>query len=382
MNNKRLDSIDALRGFDMFFIMGAASLIVALCKLCPDGAMDWMIDQMSHAKWDGFRHHDTIFPLFLFIAGISFPFSLAKQTGGAETLSQSAKLPVYMKILRRTLILIFLGLVFNGFFKLEWDHLRIFSVLGRIGIAWGIGAVIFMNTKAPARVMICSSILVGYWLILRFIPAPDIPEAYSLSYEGNIVGYIDRCLFPGHLYRETFDPEGLLSTLPAVVTALLGMFAGEIVRLPEALRLKFGRRSFGMNGRNKALLLVCLAVLCLAIGLAWSPWCPVNKKLWSSTFTLLAAAYSFGMFALFYWIIDVKACKGWIMPFKVIGMNSITIYMVQRLFDLRFTNKYIFGGLAGILPEQWSDIVLSAGYLLISWLLMYFLYKQRIFLKV
>jgi hypothetical protein len=228
--SQRLLSIDALRGFDMLFIMGFSSLVVAVCSLFPGGADCWLATTMGHAKWHGFTHHDTIFPLFLFLAGMSFPFSYAKQVSSGVPTRE-----IYLKIVKRAIILICLGVVYNGFFKLDFEKLRICSVLGRIGLAWMCAAILYINFKPKTRAIICAAILVGYWLLIRFVPAPDTPGADPLSMQGNLIGYIDRLITPGRLIYDggRFDPEGLLSTIPAVVSAMLGIFTGEFVRIPE-----------------------------------------------------------------------------------------------------------------------------------------------------
>ena len=233
--SERLQSLDALRGFDMLFIMGFASLVVAVCGLWPNAVTDSIASQMGHASWDGFTHHDTIFPLFLFIAGVSFPFSLSKQ--------RSLGLPtgtIYAKIVRRALTLVLLGVVYNGLFRLDFENLRIASVLGRIGLAWGIAAVLYLNFGVKARIAIAAAILVGYGLLSALVAAPDVAGAGPLTREGCLAGYVDRLLLPGKLYGKTFDPEGLLSTVPAVVTAMLGMFTGEFGRTCRAAARRRG----------------------------------------------------------------------------------------------------------------------------------------------
>ena len=365
---KRLLSLDALRGFDMIFIMGFASVITSLCCLFPGGEGCWLETQMHHVAWDGLRHHDTIFPLFLFIAGISFPFSYAKQQARG-----ASRRDIYRKIIKRGVVLFLLGLVYNGFFRLELSTLRFYSVLARIGFAWMFAALLFINFKPRTRVVIAALLLVGYWLLLKFIPAPDAPGADPLSLEGNLVGYIDRSLIPNHIYQKgLFDPEGLLSLLPAIVTAMLGMFTGEFVRLDEGK----------VSGSRKSLYMALAALAMLVVGLVWSLDFPVNKKLWSSTFVLVVGAYSLGMFALFYYIIDVRGWKGWTKFFEVVGLNSITIYLAQRIIPFGSINRFFLGGLAGLCSDKVGALILNVGYFAVSWLFLWFLYKKKVFLKV
>ena len=365
--SERLQSLDALRGFDMLFIMGFASLVVAVCGLWPNAVTDSIASQMGHASWDGFTHHDTIFPLFLFIAGVSFPFSLSKQRSlGLSTGT------IYAKIVRRALTLVLLGVIYNGLFRLDFENLRIASVLGRIGLAWGIAAVLYLNFGVKARIAIAAAILVGYGLLSALVAAPDVAGAGPLTREGCLAGYVDRLLLPGKLYGKTFDPEGLLSTVPAVVTAMLGMFTGEFVRRSEERT----------SGSRKTLWMAAGAVALLALALCLDPLQPINKKLWTPAFVFAAGAYSLGMFALFYYIIDVCQWRRWTYFFKVIGVNSITIYMVQRIVRVSYTSEFFFGGLASKLSPEAAAVVLSAGYVAVCWLLLWFLDRKKIYLKI
>ena len=384
MQSRRLLSLDALRGFDMLFIMGLSHLICSVCELFPSGADSYLWQTMKHASWDGLYHHDTIFPLFLFIAGVSFPFSYAKQCEGG-----ASRKKVYWKIIRRALTLIALGVVYNGFFKCQFDNLRICSVLGRIGMAWALAALLYVNFSAKVRAVIAGAVLIGYWLLICYVPAPDAQGASALSMEGNLVGYVDRMITPGRLLRKgLFDPEGLLSTVPAVVTAMLGMFAGEFVRkdnLPSVRRTAeegSDRQERFSVGTRKAGYMGLAALGMLAAGLVWSLVFPINKALWTSSFVLVVGSYSLAMFALFYYIIDVRGWQKWCIPFSVVGLNSITIYMAQKIVPFHRISDFFLKGFAGMMPEVWGEVLLDAGYLAVSWLFLYFLYKKKTFLKI
>ena len=362
----RVRSIDALRGMDMFFIIGFNTLVISLCKAFPGNVSDWFFIQTQHVDWNGLHFEDMIYPLFIFITGLSFPFSYAKQCANGATRGQ-----VYWKILRRGFTLVLLGLIYSGLFNLKWDTLRFYSVLGRIGLAWMFAALIFINFKPRARVVIAVVFLVGYWLLLRYIPAPDVPGADPFSKEGNLVAYIDRMLWPNHLYQKgVYDPEGLLSTVPAIVTAMLGMFTGEFVRSEK------------ISGGRKSLYMALAALVMLGLGILWGQVFPINKALWSSSFVLVAGAYSLALFALFYYLIDVRGWKKWTKFFEVIGLNSITIYMAMRIIPIGSVNKFFLGGAAGLLPEQWGTLLLNIGFFTLCWLLLWFLYKKKVFLKV
>ncbi len=366
--NRRLWSLDALRGFDMLFIMGFAPFVVALCGLFEGGFWEWMAGQMEHVEWNGLAHHDTIFPLFLFIAGISFPFSLASQR---ERGFSDKK--IYLRIARRAIVLVLLGLVYNGFFRLDFENLRLASVLGRIGVAWAIAAVLQMLLSVKARVVVAAVVLVGYWLLSAFVAAPDVAAgADPLSLEGCFAGYVDRLLLPGRMYLGSMDPEGILSTIPAVVTAMLGMLTGEFVRLPEDQ----------IPGKRKAMWMALAGVVFGVVGGLWSIVLPINKTLWSSSFVCALACYSLLLFALFYYIVDVREKRSWTLPLRVIGLNSITIYMAQAIFDFSGLTRYFFGGLARLCSPEWGEVIITGGYLLLSWLFLWFLYRKRVFLKV
>lgn len=360
----RLMSLDALRGFDMLFIMGLAGWVVAVCDFFPNaGFMQWLSGQMEHVKWNGLAHHDTIFPLFLFVAGISFPFSFAKQRASGKSMQS-----IYYKIIKRGIVLVLLGCVYNGIFRLDFENMRYASVLGRIGLAWMFAALLFASFKTSINVGISIVILVGYWLLLWLIPNGSDPY----SFENNLVGTIDRVLLPGRLNEGTFDPEGLFSTLPAIVTALLGMFTGQLVQLSEEK----------CSGNKKVLYMLIGAIALTLIGWAWSYAFPINKKLWTSTFVCVVAGYSLFMFALFYYIIDVKGYVRWSFFFRVVGLNSITIYLAQRIVNFGQISDFFLGGLVSKCPEALGTFINITGYIAVCWLFLYFLYKKKIFLKV
>lgn len=365
----RLESLDALRGFDMFFITGGASLLASIASLFPDSAF-WQIvsRHMQHVPWDGLVHHDTIFPLFLFIAGISFPFSLAKQQEQGRS-----KASIYLKILRRGTMLVLLGLVCNGLLNFEFATLRFPSVLARIGLAWMFAAIIYtsLGDRLRLKVAVIPLILVSYWLVSAYVHVPGLPSDIDpLSREGNIACYIDRTLLGAHCYRPDYDPEGILSTLPAICTALLGMLTGAFVR------------SAGMSANRKAMCILVAGMAMSLVGWAWNLVYPINKALWSSSFVCAVAGYSLIMFALFYYIIDVRGCRRWDFYFKVIGMNSITIFMAPRFIDFRFMHHRLLDGFYSMLPEHLLPIFTDLGYMAVLWLFLYFLYRQRIFLRV
>jgi predicted acyltransferase len=364
---KRLYSLDALRGFDMFWIMGGEGIFIALASLTGWPVLKWWAEQLDHVPWHGFHFYDMIFPLFLFIAGISFPFSLAKRMEKNE-----AKKLIYKHIIFRGLILVFLGILYNNAVRFNLGELRYGSVLGRIGLAWMFAALIFMNTKLNARIIWFSALLIGYWLLLLLFPAHDLGSTDIFSREGNLTSYIDRLIMPGKLYLGNHDPEGILSTIPAIGTALLGMFTGEFL-LSNYLKDKPLRR---------VLYMVLAAVALMIIGKLWDIIFPINKNLWTSSFVCWVGGLSLLLFAVFHLIIDIWNFRKWAFFFVVIGMNPITIYLTERIVNFRSASKFFFGGFSAILPDNWGPLVDSIGVTAIAWVFLYILYKKKIFLKV
>lgn len=367
MENKRLESLDAFRGFDMIWICGFSAIVVAICRLFPGGEDCVLVQQMSHAAWDGLHFMDLIFPTFLFIAGVSFPYSYASSL--SKGLSRGK---ICLRIFRRALILVLLGIVVNGFLKTcDLENARYCSVLGRIGLAWMFAALLYVFVGRGLRIPLALILLGLYYAILSNFIAPDAPYgADGFSMKGNIAGYIDRLYMPGSLYQGCWDPEGLLGIMPATVTAMLGVFTGEFVRASKP------------KGWVKALCMGLAAVLLIVLGLAWSKWFPINKSLWSSSFVLVAGGISLTCFALFYLLIDVLGWNKWAFPLKVVGMNSITIYVLSALVSFYAIANNLVGGLMRICGEPWDALIFAVAVFGLQWGVLYFLYKKKVFLKV
>lgn len=363
--NGRLLSLDTLRGMDMLFIMGAEMVFVCLGQLLPGTPFETFAAEMHHVPWDGAAFYDLIFPLFLFIAGISFPFSLAKSRAHGAT-----RRDITFKVVRRGLLLVLLGALYNGLLSLDLANVRYLSVLGRIGTAWMLASLLYLWTSRRCCMAVSAALLLGYGALLLFVPAPDCPGASPLSMEGNIVGYVDRMMVPGRLHQGIFDPEGLLSTLPAIVTALLGIFTGDFVL------------TSGLKGKHKSSVLFVCGMALLAIGGTGNCVLPVNKALWSSTFVCVAGGVSMMLFAAMYWVVDVLQWRRWTLFFRVVGMNSITIYMAQEFVDFHKLTSNVFGGVVGLLPDDFHALGYWTAYVATGWLFLYFLYRKRIFLKV
>jgi predicted acyltransferase len=244
--------------------------------------------------------------------------------------------------------------------------------LGRIGLAWMFAALIYMNTGYKFRTFWTIFLLLLYWGLLAFFPAPDLGSSDPYSMEGSLTGYIDRLLCPHELYLGIHDPEGILGTVPAISTALLGMLTGSFVR----------SETFVKKPNQKVIFMIVGGVALLIIGKIWDNFFPINKNLWSSSFVCWTAGISLLLFAVFYFFIDVMGYKKWAFPLVVIGMNSITIYLAQRVIYLGYTSDFLFGGLAAFFNEIWQPVIIQLAYAVTCWLLLYWLYKKKIFLKI
>ena len=370
--NERLVSLDALRGFDMFWIIGGKSMLVALAAVTSAAWLDWVLQRMQHPEWDGFEPWDLIFPLFLFIAGVSTPLSLSHRRARGD--SQRS---IYGHVILRAVLLVALGVIYNGIptdwtSSEGWANHRYPSVLGRIGLAYLFAALIAMNARSWGRWLWLVGLLMGYWAALRFIPVPGF-GAGDLTPGHTLTDYLDRLLIPGQLYQGDRDPEGLLATIPAIATALLGVITGQMLM----------RRDW--NGWRKTGTLVLGGLVCVALGWAWDleSWFrfPINKNLWSSSFVLYCAGWSLLLLALFYLVIDVWKFRWGVTFFTVIGANSILIYMAPCFIDFKFTANSILAGWASLAPA-YGPLILAVGVFVIKWLLLYLLYRKKIFVKV
>lgn len=365
--SRRLLSLDALRGFDMFWIIGGEGIAHSLAELTGWSLAIWASGQLHHVEWDGFVFYDMIFPLFLFIAGVAMPFSLTRRSEQGED-----RRKLMLHVVRRGLILVVLGVVYNnGLFQTSIAETRFPSVLGRIGLAYMFAALIVLNTRLRGQVLWFLGLLLGYWAAMKLIPVPGF-GAGQLTVDGSLAGYVDRLLVPGRLYLGVHDPEGLLATIPAISTALLGVFAGTLLR----------RDVPGISRQNKAFLLAGAGVACLVLGTLWGFAFPINKNLWSSSFVLFAGGWSLLLLALFYLVIDVWGHTRWAFFFIVIGMNSILIYMAGLLIDFAYTTDFFFNGLLSSFDGYGGRMIWWIGFVMVEWAFLYFLYRKRIFLRI
>jgi predicted acyltransferase len=360
---ERLMSLDALRGFDMFWIIGGESIAHAAAKLTGWAWLVWLSGQLEHPEWHGFKFYDLIFPLFLFLAGVSMPFSFEKRLAHGAT-----KALLYRHVIVRGLLLVFLGMIYNGLLRFEWPDTRLPSVLGRIGLAYLFAGLIVLNTGPRGQFGWAVAVLVAYWAALRFIPNPEF-GAGDLSPGHTLTDWIDRTLIPGKLYRGDRDPEGLLATVPAIATCLGGVLTGHLLK-----SVRYGNYA-------KIGMMTLAGLSCIALAYLWDYEFPINKNLWTSSFALLCAGWSLLFLSVFYLLIDTWRLRAWALFFVVIGANSIFIYMARRMVDFGYTAHFLFDGLlrhsGPFQPLFWAMAVVF-----VEWLLLYFLYRRRIFVRV
>ncbi len=362
---ERLYSLDALRGFDMFWIMGADGLVHDLATTTGSPFWNAISTQLEHPAWNGFHFYDLIFPLFLFMAGVSTPYSIGRQLEKGKSRQQ-----LLLRVIRRGIILVLLGLIVNNGLEIRpLAEIRFGSVLGRIGLAYMFANIIFLYTKERAQMVWFWGIIIGYWLLLKFTSAPGFLPG-DLTMQGNFASYIDRLVLPGRLYLGIHDPEGLLSTIPAISTALLGILAGNLI--------KNGK----MSGRKKAGWLAVAGIIFLILAQIWNLDFPINKNLWTSSFVLQVGGISLLLLSFFYYVIDILGYKSWAFFFKVIGMNSILIYISGRFINWGFTTNGFFKWLGQLTGDPYNVVVMGICLLLVKWLFLYFMYRKRVFLRV
>ncbi len=364
--SKRLYSLDALRGFDMFWIIGAKEFFHLMADIEENSFWNFLSHQFSHPDWHGFAFYDLIFPLFLFLAGVATPYSI-----GSQLAKGVSKKSLVLKVIKRALILIVLGIIYNhGFQIMPIEEIRFSSVLGRIGLAYMFANIIYLFTEQRGQIIWFTALLIGYWLLLLLGSAPGYPSG-TLSMEGNIVSYLDSIITPGALYLGIHDPEGLVGTIPAISTALLGIYAGTLlINTPQEKRKDTAKRLF------------ITGILLLVVAQLWNLVFPFNKNLWTSSFVLQCGGLSMLLLTIFYYVIDILGYKKWAFFFKVIGMNSILIYMLKHFVDWHYTGSALFGWVGQLIGQPYVSVVMVIAMLAVQWLFLYVLYRKKLFLSV
>lgn len=368
----RLLSLDVLRGITISFMI-----------LVNNGMVHpyWPLE---HSAWNGWTPTDLVFPTFLFLVGITIVFSFESRLNRGVS-----KASLVLHTIRRAVILFLLGLVVNGFPYFHLATLRIYGVLPRIAICFLLASLLyFWDRGVKSKIVLIVAALLGYWAIMRLVPVPgygvpgrDIP---FLDPNANMVAYLDRHIFPGRLYEKVRDPEGFLSTLPALATTLLGTVTGIWLRT---------KRSESRKARG---MLVC-GILGLALGLIWNHWFPINKKLWTSSYVLLAAGWTLLGLSFCYWAIEIKKwTRNWTYFWLVFGMNAITAYVFSELLAATLSSIHVHVGtaklnlsqiffykvLAGLPSVSFASLIYSLCFVLVCFIPMAVLYHKKIFLKV
>jgi predicted acyltransferase len=367
----RLISLDVLRGLT----------IAAMILVNNNGDAEHAYKPLLHSAWNGWTLTDIIFPSFLFMVGLSMAFSLPSRLAAAST-----RMSLLPHILRRTLILILLGLVVNTFPFFHLYDIRLYGVLQRIALCYFFTSLLMMWSTTRGRIAVAAAALVGYWLLMRYVPVPgfgisgrDIP---LLDPYRNIVAFVDRLLLPGHLYGDgTYDPEGLLSTIPAIATTLFGALTGEWLRTKA-------------SNSTKAAGLLAAGIASILAGEIWSHWFPINKRLWTSSYVLLAAGITLVLLAVLYWLIDCTGWKkGWTVPWLALGTNAITLYVFSELLasalDSWHTSGDItlkqaaFSHIVSWVPNlSLASLVYSVLFVIVCAILALWMYRQKLFIKI
>jgi predicted acyltransferase len=393
----RLTAVDALRGFDMFWIIGGDVVAQALDRLHAGPVVSAVAGQLVHADWDGFHFYDLIFPLFLFLIGVAIVLSMDRM------LARDGRKAALIRIARRSALLFLLGVFVSGGLTRPWPDVQILGVLPRIALCYGIAASLYALLPRSSIVIAAVACLAGYWALMSFVPFPDVklkhdritrngmqatakpPEAMlegvtatarGTFEEGhNLTHYVDyRCL-PGWKRNLYYTNEGILSTIPAVATTLFGIMAGWILT---------GAR---WNPRQKVNWLLAGGAALAALGLLWGLEFPIIKRIWTSSFCLVASGCSAMLLGVFYLVVDVWRWQRWCTPFLWIGANALTIYLVTEVI----TFQPIAARLAGGDVKDFLDahIMPGVGALLIALvalslpvLMARFLYQRKIFIKL
>ena len=361
----RVASLDALRGFDMFWIIGGDAICRALPAVKDTPLTRLLASQVEHYPWAGFTFYDVIFPLFFLIIGAVMPFSLLRRAEKGEP-----KKKLYVHVIKRSLTLILLGLIAGGLLKLDFANMRWMGVLQRIGLCYFLVSMLVLNTKKRTQGVVFAAVLLLYWAALALIPVPGF-GAGKMTPEGSLHSFIDQKVLPGRFSAQFYgngDSMGVLSTLPAACSILLGVFAG--------YWLKSGRSAV-----RKTRGLIAAGLACLVIGYIWSLAFPIIKHIWTSTYMLWAGGWCLLLMAAFYWLIDIKGRSKWAFFFVVIGMNAILIYFGQQVVDFYKIAGFFLSGVASH-AAAFGQLVIPIGALAAKWLTLRFLYGQKVFVKI
>jgi len=362
---QRLVSLDALRGFDMILIVGTDDLVKAISHASDAPFVKFLVEQFTHKKWAGFSFYDLIFPLFVFMTGVSLVISLdaALERGGARG--------VITRLFRRAVVLFLLGVFYSGGISKGLEQIRWMGVLQRIAISYFFAALIYLGCRRNPKLVAAAVVLIllAYWALLSFVP---LPGAEAISFDANLnwANYIDLKFLPGRLYNKTWDPEGLLSSVPSVASCLLGVLAGLLLKNHHVTPVR------------KSLLLTTAGAILVGLGFAWGWQFPVIKQIWTSSYVLVAGGYSLMLLGAFYLVIDVWRFRRGIAPLLWVGSNALAIYLISGTVDfMGIASRLIGGEIAGAFGP-WGEAVVAATALALVIALAGFMYKKRVFIRV
>ena len=371
-SDSRLLSLDAFRGIT----------IIGMILVNNPGSWRYVYPPLRHAAWHGWTPTDFIFPFFLFIVGVAMTFSFGKRVELGD-----GKRRLFLHVARRTIIIFALGMLLNLYWHFDFATVRIPGVLQRIAFCYLFAAVIMLSLSRRWQVVATIVLIVGYWMALKLVPVPGY-GAGCLDPQGNLCWYIDSKLLAGHTWRGApvagFDPEGILSTFPAVVTTMLGVFTGYWLRSERAPLEKVSGMFIAANA-------------CLVLGVVLNIWLPINKNLWTSSYVVFMAGMALHFLGLCYWTIDIKEYKKWAHVFVVYGSNAIVAFVTLSAFGKTFamwTIRQADGGepslkaiiynraLAPWAGDYFGSLLFPIAMIIIWYGFLLVLYKKKIFLKV
>ena len=364
----RLTSLDVFRGIT----------IAGMILVNNPGSWSFVYPPLRHAEWHGWTPTDLIFPFFLFIVGVAMAFSLVARLESGD--DQSA---IFLKVLKRSLIIIGIGLFLNAFPRFDILDMRYPGVLQRIGIVYFFASVIAMKTGIRGQAVTAGLLLLVYWALMALVPVPGFGVG-DLSPDGNLAAFIDRAVFGSHTWQDTWDPEGLLSTIPAISTTLLGLLTGHLLRSGKE-RMEIAGWMFVLGWAG------------ILLGLVWNLAFPINKNIWTSSYVIFTAGAALQFLGVCYWLIDIKGWRGWAFPGMVFGKNAIAVYVLSGiLVDLMLlirmpaadgTTTSLYSWFYHHLFVPWAgplngSLAFAMTYILILFGAMYLLYRRKIFIKI
>lgn len=360
---ERIVAIDIARGYPMFLLIACVPLLRGLGPFSDYHAVRFVQEQLSHSAWHGVTYIDCGLPGFILTMGVTMSFALRARLESGKSPGQ-----LLPKILSRSVVLFGMGIIFNGGFTDPWPDIRLAGVLQRIAICYLFGSIVICFFRAWGQLAVAAALLLIYWAILEYLPLPGSP-ADRFTFEGNAVAYVDRLWLPGRKYYGDWDSEGILSTIPAVATVLIGTTMGELLR------------STRLGGVEKLLAILLVASACLSIGLIWSEWLPLNKPMWTPSFVLVASGVGFYHLAVYYLICDLGK-KKWLFPLLAFGMNSLVAYWLNELIPFESIARRFVGGNIEQFLGTFGPMLVSIVQIGLVWLLLYGLYRRNIVMKV